>query len=256
VKETNLFFRFVKYLSDYESSDSIEKALSKRITFVFDDEIIMNISGNGRLIAFVKKTESHFFQSHWNYLTDVETWEFTKPINENNINKLMTQFALDLGTPEVYLPWREYFDSLSELFDDDPEMIENGELFEEVQKILRKTQISFVKGTDFLPPKSDFARFMKVMNQLEQENWLILWDECCWTCAKSNIESQQSLDDPYFIIYGQNSDDFFTPEGALRGIMFKPHAYGKNREVELALDYGFEVRKDSNGLIKLGSGTK
>ena len=249
--EIETLFKFVQYLSECESSDSIEKALSKRLVFDFDNRIVMNISGSGRLTAFLKNGDGSFFQKGWKYDSNVETWEFEKAIDEANIGGIFDEFIEVLGTPQIHLPWREYFETLSETAEDDPEMIEDLELFELVQETLDEAGASFVNGSEFLPPRSDFTRFLGLVNQLETENWLIVWDECCWTCAKSNIESQQSLDDPYFIIYGQNADDFFTPEGELRGIMFKPHTRGKNREVELARENGFGVRIDSDGLVAL-----
>jgi hypothetical protein len=251
MSDAQTLLKFVQYLSNNVESDSVEKALSKRLSLVFGQQVAFNISGNGRLTCYTTMSDPRFNENQWKETTTEGMWELRNSVNLDNIDSIIDLYENEFGSMVMYFPAMSHFENLIESIEDDPEMIDEPELIKEVSSILEGKEVHLLSGEQLLPPNSDFLRFSKMVSTLESEGWLGIWDECCWNCAKSVIESEHSVDDPFFIVYGQNADYVFTPEGEMLSYTFKLHPNGNEREIQLARDNKFEIKIESDGLITL-----
>ena len=232
----------------------VREALSFRIAFLFKEGSIFTISTSNEVWLETSKSDSRKPDKNW--IWGKKRGVFVPSTPHYEALDLVLSMIDELGKPELILPWEDW-DRVSDQFAeaDDEELIEQCKKFEEEIVNFGENEFwskcNFALGEDYLPKDCDYVDFEALVEDLEEENWIIVWDECCGTCASGSIsdarESEpEKADSPAFVIYGQNADNYFSSDGSIRGYMFTSDDSGGGRELELAKKHGFKVAKDGD----------
>jgi hypothetical protein len=240
---------------------SVFEALGLRLTFVYENGLILTVCGDGKISAF-NSPNTTALGAGWS-TTDINgVFQYSDEAEMSDIETIILDLMDRNGVPALKLPWEEFYESaLEELEDADEEDLEVGDLaLREAQKIIEgeitdpmwsSAEITF--GDNYLPKDCDFNRFEEMVNQLESENWIVIWNECCGTCAGGSIRSQREVPEyasaPAFVVYGQNADAYFAPDGSVHDYLHYPDEFGKGYEMELAKKYGFKVTDQGDGFF-------
>jgi hypothetical protein len=158
-------------------------------------------------------------------------------IGTSTVVDILLDVAAHLATPSIVLPWQglvdvdQFEEVLEEIDEDDedgPTIIEllrrlddaSGNSFspETPEDALIIPDVTITSSDDLLPPTCAYNRFMNTLSELEDNKWIVLWNECCGTCASGALRDIQEndperADAPVFVLYGQNAADNFNPDG-------------------------------------------
>lgn len=231
------------------------EAVSRRTAWLFPDGWGFTV-GTGFKPIFTHTTEKlndgtlfpmpeFFNKNEWIFVPHINGWCYSASTVDipapETIMSFIDAFALEHGKPELILPW---FNSWSEMvvdqgegyyeyYDEDGEGEDN---FVNVYKTMYKmcTLIKddvleakspwvVVKGdeTDGLSEHSDFMRFQRLVNKIDDNNIMILdLDQHCAGCAhgmeKWEIENNPALEGkPTFRTWGQNSQHSWFGDGTI-----------------------------------------
>lgn len=241
---------------------SVHEALGLRLTFVYENGLILNVCADGKISAFNSPSTSSL-GAQWS-TSDIDgVFKYSDKAEMSDIETVLVDLLGRNGVPALKLPWEEFYESaLDELEDDaDEEDLEVVDLaLREAQKIIEDgisdplwSSAEITYGENHLPEDCDFNRFEEMVDQLESENWIVIWNECCGTCAGGNIRSQREEpghgNTPAFVVYGQNADAYFSPDGSVNSYLHYPDEFGKGYEMELAKKYGFKVTDQGDGFF-------
>jgi hypothetical protein len=241
---------------------SVFAALGMRLTFVYENGLILNICGDGRIMAFdVPSTKS--LGSDWTKSEHNGVYLYSGEDELSNIEPVLIEMLSLNGVPALKLPWDDFYESAFDDFDEDADEddLEVDELvLLEAKKIVDGeisdplwSSVEMTYGDNYLPNDCDFFRFHEMANQLEEDGWIVIWNECCGSCAGSSIRDQREdperANSPAFVIYGQNADVYFAPDGSIHDYLHYPDELGKGYEMELAKKYGFKVTDQGDGFF-------
>lgn len=73
----------------------------------------------------------------------------------------------------------------------------------------------------FMPPQSQYMKFVAFMEAMDEKpNWIVVWNECCGTCAGSSRrmmadEKKIPEDSPSLVHFGQQSQYAFNRDGSV-----------------------------------------
>lgn len=229
----------------------VREALSFRIVFLFPDQAILTVSAENEIWFELRNTEARKPGEDWTL--EVPSRLYLPTESEVNLQDLILRTIQERGKPRLILPWEDW-DRVSDRFADVDELEQVSQCKNFEQNIITYgdcelwSECEFTYGEDCLPDDCDYEKFEAFVEELEQENWIIIWDECCGTCASGSISSAresepEKANSPVFVIWGQNADRSFHPDGSIRDYMFASDELSKERELELAQKHGFKVAK-------------
>ena len=239
----------------------MREALGRRFTVMFNNGLIINFCGNGVISSFNEELKNFKPEESW-IKTNIEgVFNFKTQAKIELIEEIIDENIESFGKPKLILPWDDFFENIIEENEEDDE---HFELVSKVNEILASSSeeadqlpVEITYGEDCLPSKCDYARFEMLVEKLEEENWIVIWDECCGACARSSIEDQKTeepdkVDSPAFVIYGQSAENYFKSDGSIINYLLLPDERGQEREIEIARELGFNVTKsDTEGFFNL-----
>ena len=228
----------------------VREALSFRVVFIFPDGAILTVSADGQVWLETKTPES-VKSDNWSW--GIRRGVFAPSAPVQHVSELVISTIQERGKPRLILPWEDW-DSVSEKFEESEEEEQEAELekFEEDIVNFGESDLwsdcEFTYGEDCLPEDCDYVDFEALIGDLEDENWIVVWDECCGACASFSINNAREsepdkAESPSFVIMGQGADNFFYSDGSIHDYMFSSDEFGKGRELELAQKHGFRVTK-------------
>lgn len=151
---------------------------------------------------------------------------------------------------EQYLDDPEYFDE--NFVEDDENLKAGAELiasFEDLDSHL----IEICEEEENLSENCAYIRFFKMLQTLESEhNWIVLYNECCGTCASGSIReihksNPEKLNSSTFVVWEQSASDSFFADGDLEITHYLGENINEITELELAASkFGFKVKQDLN----------
>jgi len=229
----------------------VREALSFRVVFLFPDRTILTVSTENEIWLELRHSEAKKPGQEWTL--EVQSRLYVPIESDTHLQDLIVRTIKERGKPKLVLPWEDW-DRVSSQFADLEEVEQINQFKDFEQKIVDHGDCELWSGCDFtygedcLPDHCDYEKFEAFIEELEQENWIIIWDECCGMCASGNIsdarESEpEKANSPAFVIWGQNADRSFHPDGSIRDYMFSSDEDGSGRELELAQKHGFRVAK-------------
>lgn len=240
---------------------TVSEALSYRVAFLFQEGSILTISAEGEVWLEASKPNSTPPGKDWEW--GKRRGVFVLSTLSTDLGDLLVQLIEERGKPKLIVPWEDWervTEQMTEL--EDEEQMRVCEKFESDVIKARETalwsELEFTYGEDCLPTDCDYVNFEALIEDLEEENWIVIKDECCGTCAAGNIrdarESEPGMENaPAFVIYGQGADNYFFSDGAIKDFMFAADELGQERELDLARKHGFKVAAhgDHEGLFLL-----
>ncbi len=241
---------------------SVFAALGLRLTFLYEKGVVLNVCANGKISTFNLPTGTSL-GSNWKESKLSGVYEFHESAEFSDIEEILVDFIERYGIPALKLPWEEFYQGAIDEVDEDAdeEDLEVGDLaLLEAQKLIEGdvsdplwSSIALDYGDNYLPKDCDFHRFEAMTSDLEDENWIVIWNECCGTCAGGSIRDRRGepgyAEAPAFVVYGQNADVYFAPDGSIHDYLHYPDELGKGREMELAKEYGFKVTDQGDGFF-------
>lgn len=228
----------------------VREALSFRVAMLFADGSILTVSADGQ-VWLEEKTAEPKVSDFWTW--DVRRGVFVPSEPVKNLIDFVINIIQERGKPKIILPWEDW-DRVSDQFAQSEEE-EHAALCKEFEEEVINigdnelwSDCEFTYGEDCLPAGCDYVKFEAFVEDLEEKNWIVVWDECCGTCASGSIQDAresepEKVDSPAFVIYGQNADNYFHPDGSITNYMFASDELGKGQEFELAQAHGFKVGK-------------
>ena len=163
----------------------------------------------------------------WLWSADLKAWLSQMKIADEEVVRQMQEVY---GTPVILLPWSRLVEDTENSLEVDEDAGEAAEVtklllsaFDEYSDQAQPTssvEVKLIDNDEFMPPQCGFSRFMQMVSELQERGWFIMWDECCGTCAgstrRSALESGEITEDtPEFILWSQNAEGVFGPEGAV-----------------------------------------
>lgn len=226
----------------------VREALSFRVVFLFEDRSILTVSADGQ-VWLEEKTSDSKSSNYWTWGVRRGVYVPSEPVE--NLSDFVINVIHERGKPKLILPWEDW-DRVSDQFTDseDEDQVALCKKFELEIVDFGDNEIwsecEFTYGEDCLPSDCDYVDFEALVDDLEEENWIVVWDECCGSCASGSIrDARESEPDkaesPAFVIFGQNADNYFYSDGSIHDYMFGSDELGKGREIELAQIHGFKV---------------
>jgi hypothetical protein len=238
----------------------VREALSFRVVFFFKDDSILTVSADGHIWLEEKTSDS---KNSDNWTSGVRRGVYVPSAPVKNLTDFVINTIQERGKPKLILPWEDW-DCVSDQFarSADEEQIALCRKFEEEVVNFANSEIwsecEFTYGEDCLPADCDYVDFEALVEDLAEENWIVVWDECCGPCASGSIQDAKESEpdkaaSPAFVIYGQNADNYFYSDGSINDYMFSADELGKGRELQLAQIHGFKVAQHDKyeGLFRL-----
>lgn len=81
-------------------------------------------------------------------------------------------------------------------------------------------------GDSWLPSGSGYERFLSMVEQIENmPDWVVVWDECCGTCASSSIKWARDSkglgpDSHALVLFAQNAQYYWRPDGTIEWMLY------------------------------------
>lgn len=252
VTRLNLLLSFSALRREIIGCWSVAEALSYRVVFLFPDGSLLTVSDLGQTWLEDRKKDFKKQRNDWSWDKKRGVYVPSKPVKD--LGELIVSTVKERGKPRLILPWQDW-EQLQDNFleSDEDEQLAECRKFEEQIVNYGATDLwsdcEFTYGEDCLPADCDYVDFEAFVDDLIDENWIVVWDECCGACAAGSIkETRESepekAESPAFVIYGQNADSYFGPDGSVRNYMFLQDEKGEGRELELAQLHGFRIAKD------------
>lgn len=247
IRNLELLLNFNQTRRNLTSAWMLREALSYRVVFIFPDTSLLTISPENEIWLQVGNSSSVKPDERWIPKSPHGEFKLAQT-NETPASVLKSEIE-QRGKPKLVLPWEDWDQVEDQMRQSEEEGIDL--LIESFyNQILNGgsdcpwESCEFTYGEDCLPKDCDYARFESMVSDLEEENWIVIWDECCGVCAGGNISSEREsdpskADSPSFVIYGQNAELYFYPDGSIKNYMFSVDDKGEGLELELAAKYGF-----------------
>lgn len=181
---------------------------------------------------------------------------------------VVDSLAKEHGEPILALPWGDILDRISDRFEDedydedDEESLATLTFMDQVNKASEtpsspwQTQIASSDG--YFPEHSGYARFYRLMDDLEERNWIVINGECCGTCAGSSIRFARAEDpskenSPVFVVYEQNAEFSWGVSGWINSMHGKDVGFDELAEVVASSGLKIEFDNDSKDLFYIRS---
>lgn len=242
-----LLLKFSRTRKTLSATWMIRDALSYRVVFIYPDKTLLTVSAENEIWLQAEMESSTKPDDKW--ITKSQNGEFKlAPRDDTPSSVLMSEMG-QRGKPKLVLPWEDWDQVVDEMGNSEEEDV--GLLIQAFSdQILTGgsdypwESCEFTYGEDCLPKDCDYSRFESLVKELDERNWIVIWDECCGVCAGGNISDERDsdpskADSPAFVIYGQNADLYFYPDGSIKNFMFSVDDKGEGLELLLAAKYGF-----------------
>jgi hypothetical protein len=226
----------------------VREALSFRVAMLFADGSILTVSSDGQ-IWLEEKTAEPKVSDTWAWGVRRGVYVPSEPVK--NVRDFVITIMQERGKPKIILPWGDW-DSVSDKFSqsEEEEYADLCKKFEEEVINFEDSDLwsdcEFTYGEDCLPTDCDYVNFEAFVEELEEKNWIVVWDECCGPCASGSIRASresepEKAESPAFVIFGQTADNYFSPDGSITNYICTQDELGKGQEIELAQVHGFRV---------------
>lgn len=220
----------------------------------------------------------------WQWVEGAHSW---KCLETERFLELNNDLKATHGSPHLVLPWMGALDLFlenreeyageyeEEIIDDELEDDENQEAInavasfdflagldlEDSSSVVHSGLLTVEHQESHLPPQAAYFRFFRMLEELEDEDWIVLYNECCGPCASGSLkdirdEEPDKVNWPSFVVWEQSPENDYQANGEI-----KVDHYCDNIESEapvlrkIAKKYGFQVRKKKhdNDLLTITS---
>jgi hypothetical protein len=193
----------------------------------------------------------------WEWSWSSFGWRINKFDNETII-KILQELKSIYGEPRLILPWirfvEQYLDDpedFNENFVEDDKNLQAGAELIASFEDLKSDLIEICEAEENLSENCAYNRFFEMLQKLENEhNWIVLYNECCGTCASGSISeihksNPEKLNSSVFVVWEQSASDSFFADGDLEITHYLGENINEVSELELAASvFGLKVEQD------------